>query len=197
MMKARPYHHGDLRSALLTLAEGTLRERGPAELSLRELAREAGVSPAAPSRHFKTKQALLDALALEGFQRLTAALDASLAQAGDTFAQRLAGLARTYLAFATGNTALLDLMYGRKHDPDATAELVAATERLKNLATDLIESGQRRGEVRPGPVDRQSVPLMVALQGLTALALTGGFTEEQLDEGVSDTIAFVLRGYAP
>jgi AcrR family transcriptional regulator len=196
-MKARPYHHGDLRSTLLALAEDTLRDRGPAELSLRELAREAGVSPAAPSRHFKTKQALLDALALDGFQRLTAALDSSLEQAGDSFGHRLAALARTYLAFATANTALLDLMYGRKHDPDATAELVAATHRLKNLATDLIETGQRRGEVRPGQVERQSVPLLVALQGLTALALTGGFTSEQLEEGVDETIAFILRGYAP
>jgi AcrR family transcriptional regulator len=196
-MKARPYHHGDLRAALLALAEETLRERGPAELSLRELAREAGVSPAAPSRHFKTKQALLDALALEGFQRLTAALDVSLEQAGESFAHRLSGLARTYLVFATTNTALLDLMYGRKHDPDATAELVAATHRLKNLATDVIATGQRRGEVRPGPLDRQAVPLMVALQGLTALALSGGFTEEQLAQGVDETIAFILRGYAP
>jgi AcrR family transcriptional regulator len=196
-MKARPYHHGDLRAALLALAEETLRERGPAGLSLRELAREAGVSPAAPSRHFKTKQALLDALALEGFQRLTAALDVSLEQAGESFAHRLSGLARTYLAFATTNTALLDLMYGRKHDPDATAELVAATHRLKNLATDVIATGQRRGEVRPGPLDRQAVPLMVALQGLTALALSGGFTEEQLAQGVDETIAFILRGYAP
>ncbi|GIE29493.1 hypothetical protein Ait01nite_025380 [Actinoplanes italicus] len=196
-MRARPYHHGDLRAALLSLAEQTLRERGPAELSLRELAREAGVSPAAPSRHFKTKQALLDALALEGFQRLTTALDASLERAGEAFGDRLSGLARTYLDFAITNTALLDLMYGRKHDPDATAELVAATHRLKNLATDLIESGQRGGQVRPGPVERQAVPLMVALQGLTALALTGGFTQEQLDQGVDETIAFILRGYAP
>jgi hypothetical protein len=46
-------------------------------------------------------------------------------------------------------------------------------------------------------VERQAVPLMVALQGLTALALTGGFTEEQLDQGVDETIAFILRGYAP
>ena len=60
-----------------------------------------------------------------------------------------------------------------------------------------IASGQRGGEVRPGPVERQAVPLMVALQGLTALALTGGFTQEQLDQGVDETIAFILRGYAP
>ena len=57
---ARRYHHGDLRSALLRSAECALREKGAAALSLRELARDLGVSHAAPGRHFKDKQALLD-----------------------------------------------------------------------------------------------------------------------------------------
>ncbi|MFC4070200.1 TetR/AcrR family transcriptional regulator [Actinoplanes subglobosus] len=196
-MKARPYHHGDLRAALLTLAEDTLRARGPAELSLRELAREAGVSPAAPSRHFKTKQALLDALALEGFQRLTAMMDSGLERAGTTFGARLTALARAYLGFAAANGALLDLMYGRKHEPDASEELVTAMHRLKDLATDLIADGQRRGEVREGPLDLLSLPLFVALQGLTQLALSGGFPADQVEAGVDETIAFILRGYAP
>ena len=65
---ARPYHHGNLRPALLGAAERAL-ARGR-ELSLRELAREIGVSHAAPRRHFADKQALLDALALDGFERL-------------------------------------------------------------------------------------------------------------------------------
>ncbi|MEU4157279.1 TetR/AcrR family transcriptional regulator [Actinoplanes sp. NPDC026670] len=196
-MKARPYHHGDLRSALLTLAEDTLRARGPAELSLRELAREVGVSPAAPSRHFKTKQALLDALAMEGFHRLTLAMGRSLDEAGETFAQRLTALARSYLGFAAANGALLDLMYGRKHDPDASTELIAAMHRLKDLATDLIADGQRRGEVRAGHLDLLTLPLFVALQGLTSLALSGGFPADQIEAGVDETIAFILRGYAP
>ena len=59
----RPYHHGNLRQALLAQAERTVRERGVQELSLRELAREVGVSHAAPRRHFPDRQALLDALA--------------------------------------------------------------------------------------------------------------------------------------
>jgi AcrR family transcriptional regulator len=197
IMKARPYHHGDLRAALLTLAEDTLRARGPAELSLRELAREAGVSPAAPSRHFRTKQVLLDALALEGFQRLTGAMTTGLEQAGDTFAARLTAITRAYLGFAAANGALLDLMYGRKHEPDASTELLAALHRLKDLATDLIADGQRRGEVREGPLGLLSLPLFVTLQGLTQLALSGGFPADQIEAGVDETIAFILRGYAP
>ena len=59
MPESRPYHHGDLRAALLAAAERTLRDKGVGSLSLRELAREVGVSHAAPGRHFKDKQALL------------------------------------------------------------------------------------------------------------------------------------------
>ncbi|MEV6345203.1 TetR/AcrR family transcriptional regulator [Actinoplanes sp. NPDC051851] len=196
-MKARPYHHGDLRATLLALAEATLRDRGPGELSLRELAREAGVSPAAPSRHFRTKQALLDALALEGFDRVTTAMTKLLAETGDSFAERIGALTRAYLTFAIANAALLDLMFSRKHDPEASAELVAAPRRLLTLATDILADGQRQGAVRAGEIERLAVPLFAALQGLTGLAVSAGFTAEQIDESIADMVVFVLRGYAP
>ncbi|MET8975978.1 TetR/AcrR family transcriptional regulator [Streptomyces sp. NPDC004539] len=196
-MKTRPYHHGDLRTALLALAEQTLRERGPGALSLRELAREAGVSPAAPSRHFKSKQALLDALGLEGFDRLTAELAAALERSGDTFADRLAALARVYLEFAVANAALHDLMYAYKYDPDASDELIAARRRLGAMTAELIEAGQGRGEVCEGPVDRVALPLTAALQGLAALAVTGAIPSGRIERAADDTVAFVLRGCAP
>ncbi len=196
-MKTRPYHHGDLRAALLGLAEDTLRDRGPGELSLRELAREAGVSPAAPSRHFRTKQALLDALAMAGFDRLTTVMAGALERADDSFGQRLDVLTRTYVGFAMNNAALLELMFSRKHEPDAPPELIESMHRVMTVATDLIEDGQRRGEVREGSVMLLAVPLAATLQGITDLALSGGFTDDQAEQGLAETIAFILRGYAP
>src|SRR5688500_16649409 len=83
---ARPYHHGSLRPALLAAAEGALARGG--DLSLRELAREIGVSHAAPRRHFADKQALLDALALDGFERIGREMAHALEQAGPAFADR-------------------------------------------------------------------------------------------------------------
>ena len=70
-MKApvRPYHHGNLREALLEAAEKALETDGAKSISLRELSRELGVSHTSPRRHFADKQALLDALALRGFER--------------------------------------------------------------------------------------------------------------------------------
>src|SRR3954463_863897 len=97
--EARRYHHGNLRSELLGAAERTLRERGAAELSLRELAREVGVSHAAPRRHFRDKQALLDALAENGFERLGRELDEAIGAAGPGFSSRLAAFAQAYGRF--------------------------------------------------------------------------------------------------
>src|SRR5205085_5869828 len=68
--EARPYHHGDLRRALVDAARRILESEGPTALSLRAVAREAGVSPAAPYHHFKDKAELLDAVAQEGWDML-------------------------------------------------------------------------------------------------------------------------------
>ncbi|HEY2216908.1 MAG TPA: TetR/AcrR family transcriptional regulator, partial [Solirubrobacteraceae bacterium] len=113
-MSERPYHHGNLRAALLDQAERTLRERGAQELSLRELARDVGVSHGAPRRHFADRQALLDALAEAGFDRLGGELRAALGGAGEDFQSRLSAIAAAYVHFATRDAALLELMFANK-----------------------------------------------------------------------------------
>ena len=90
----RPYHHGNLRSALLQQAAQTIDERGIQALTLRELARDVGVSHAAPRRHFPDRQALLDAIAEDGFERLGAELADAVDQAGPRFDARLHALAK-------------------------------------------------------------------------------------------------------
>src|SRR5918999_166214 len=152
----RPYHHGNLRAALLEGAERALARGGVQELSLREVAREIGVSHAAPRRHFAGKQALLDALAEDGFLRLEREMREALARAGDGFRERLAALARTYVRFATQHAALLELMYAGKHRPDAEAVRVAA-ERAFAIPLGLIAEGQAAGEVIPGDSARVGV----------------------------------------
>jgi AcrR family transcriptional regulator len=196
-MQTRRYHHGDLRAGLLARAEETLRERGPAALSLRELARDLGVSHAAPGRHFKDKQALLDALALAGYERLGTALTASRDAAGGTFTGRLAALARAYTGFATANPELLDLMYAVKHEPDASGALLTAGKRLEEIAVELMAEGQRSGDVRPGQVDRIALPVFATLQGFASFAVSGMLAPGQLAAALDDTIAYILRGCAP
>src|ERR1700749_484813 len=81
LAEPKPYHHGDLRRALLRAAVTIIEREGPSALSLRAVAREAGVSPAAPYHHFKDKAELLDAVAQEGFARLKTALAEAFAAA--------------------------------------------------------------------------------------------------------------------
>jgi AcrR family transcriptional regulator len=196
-MTDRPYHHGDLPAALLARAEKTLREKGASALSLRELAREIGVSPAAPSRHFKSKQALLDALALTGFERLAEAIAASQEGAGEAFANRLDAAARAYVGFAVANAALLDLMFSVKHRPEASEVLGATVHRWSDQLLELIGDGQRRGEVRVGPLERIALPVFAALHGYTGLMVSGMLPPEAAEYGLDDLIASILRGCAP
>src|ERR1700761_9661810 len=90
-MSERPYHHAHLRATLLATAEHTLREGGQDQVSLRALPRAAGVSHGAPRRHFPDRQALLDALAADGYERLADTLEAAGEQAGPGFAPQFRG----------------------------------------------------------------------------------------------------------
>src|SRR3954464_13427688 len=137
----RPYHHGNLRSELLSCAERALSEGGLAQLSLRDLARQAGVSHAAPRRHFADKQALLDALAQDGFERLGKELRAALAGAHD-FDARMRAFAPACVAFAPDHAALLELMFAGKHRPGAADSLRRAADRAFEAPLGLVVDGQ-------------------------------------------------------
>jgi len=106
--KLRAYHHGDLRRALLDTALVMLEEEGSAGLGLRELARRLGVSPAAPYRHFDSRIALLEALAVTGYQRFARAVtEAATASPADP----LNAMGRAYIRFALDNGNLFRLMF--------------------------------------------------------------------------------------
>ncbi|RJO78346.1 TetR/AcrR family transcriptional regulator [Nocardia panacis] len=104
MTTDRPYHHGDLRQALLAAAVEAIDENGPAGVSLRDLARRAGVSHAAPVHHFGNKAGLLTALAAEGFELLAA--DLAAVRAGG-----IVELGVTYVRFATKHRAHFEVMF--------------------------------------------------------------------------------------
>src|SRR5438067_13259614 len=105
----RPYHHGDLRQALLEAALQLVAERGRPDFTLREVARQAGVSHNAPYNHFADKAELVAALTIEGFQKLEVALRTSYEQtAGPPIARTLA-LSGAYLRFALDHPAAYSL----------------------------------------------------------------------------------------
>ncbi len=189
----RPYHHGNLRTALLEQAERIVRERGVQELSLRGLAREIGVSHGAPRRHFPDRQALLDALAEDGFVRLGAELSGAVDRAGEDFQRRLQATATAYVHFATRDAALLALMFASKHG-ESSAALHELADRAFSVLLALIEQGQAEHAIEPGEPERVGLVLFATIQGIAALVTSGMVDLGQVDELVSDAIAHFLRG---
>jgi AcrR family transcriptional regulator len=179
--------------ALLEQAERTVRERGVQELSLRQLARDVGVSHGAPRRHFPDRQALLDALAVSGFERLGTELREAMDGAGKDFRARLQATATAYIRFATRDAALLELMFAGKHTRPSGDQQQAA-ERAFAVMLELIDQGQREDVLDSGEPERVGLVLFATIQGIAALVTGGMVAAEQLNELVADAIAHFLRG---
>jgi AcrR family transcriptional regulator len=138
------YHHGDLRDALIRAARRILEKDGLADLSLRQVARAVGVSPAAPYHHFADKQALLDAVATQGFAALRSEMLTRMAKETDPVA-RLDASGVGYVVFAVENPALFRLMFGGeelsangKKAYGVLQAAVADTSRPEGIANPLV-----------------------------------------------------------
>jgi AcrR family transcriptional regulator len=188
----QPYHHGNLRTVLLEHAEATLQKEGLDALSLRELARSAGVSHGAPRRHFSDRQALLDALAERGYDRLGAELRAALDGAAPTLEARVTALARAYAAFVTSSGELLALMFvGKRADPDGSVHRAseAAIEPWQKV---FLEAGPDERIV--GDVKTLGMAVFSAVHGLAVLVNANIAPADGLDAAAADMAGRILRG---
>ncbi|WP_410662489.1 TetR/AcrR family transcriptional regulator [Amycolatopsis sp. lyj-84] len=159
MVVKRSYHHGDLRRALVMAAREVLVERGPEGVSLRGAVAKVGASTAAPYRHFRDKDALLVAVALEGHTELQAALRGC-------GAGTVTALGHSYLAFALENPALYRLMAGAGiGDRAAHPELAEA-----HRETCAVLAGRVGERSDPGGF---AVTLWCLLHGLATLVIDG------------------------
>ncbi|AOW94696.1 transcriptional regulator [Rhodococcus sp. WMMA185] len=192
----QPYHHGSLRQVLLTRAENTLEKDGVDGLSLRRLAREAGVSHAAPSKHFRDRQALLDALVEQGFHRLTKALEQAFEQAEPHPRARLGAVAGTYVTFALTHRELLALMYSSKLAPGAAAEVVEAGRTPMDLTVRIITEAQAAGDIGPGDPWHIALVAFATFHGIATLAAGGMLYGAPVDELVAAASDTFWRGLA-
>ena len=138
----RGYHHGNLREALIKAARDLIKEKGPAGFTFADAARSAGVSPAAPYRHFRDRDALLADVAREGFQRFEAMLATGWAGGKPDPITAFHNIGRAYLAFARAEPAYYTAMFESGVSPDLNAELRAASDRsfavLRSAADQLV-----------------------------------------------------------
>jgi len=187
------YHHENLRETLLELAERSVQRSGVEALSLRQLARDANVSHAAPARHFRDRRALLDALALDGFQRLNRAMADAAATSG-TFDARFRAIASAYVTFAVDNAALLGLMYTVKHEADASDALVEAGRGSLRAAVALIAEAQATGAVTAGDdPERLALVAFASVHGVAALATGDLLDGVSVAEATDATVDLLLR----
>jgi AcrR family transcriptional regulator len=194
---AKRYHHGNLRAALLARAEHKLSRGGGPTLSLRELARDVGVSHGAPRQHFRNKQALLDALAETGFQRLDHELETAMTASQGSFIERLTVFAQTYVRFASRQPALLDLMFRSLRRTGADPALRRANDRAFAAPLALIADAQNDGEIAADDPDRIAIAVLVTLQGLAWLANSGVMGDRPIDTVVTETIETLTNGLRP
>jgi AcrR family transcriptional regulator len=189
----RAYHHGNLRAELLTRAWEVVDADGADALSLRQLARDIGVSHGASARHFRDKQALLDALAIEGFRRLnTALVDAAASTA--PLEQRFRDAGSAYIGFAVAHPAILGTMYSAKHHPEASAELLELSHLGMRALVDLVEQGQESGRILPGSAEQQALVAFAAVHGVATLATDDLLNGVPWQDAASATISFVWSG---
>jgi AcrR family transcriptional regulator len=162
---------GDLAAALLRAAEALIVERGPQGFSLREVARRARVSEAAPYWHFANKEALLAAIAEAGFGALAAALEAVRGRIKEP-ERRLRELGIAYVRFALAHPAHLRLMFGPEiADKAASPGLKSAAERAFAPLIAGITDAQRAGRVRRGDAEEMAVAAWSLVHGLSALLI--------------------------
>jgi AcrR family transcriptional regulator len=167
------YHHGDLKNALLQAGEQLLAEKGITAVSLRDVARAAGVSHTAPYRHFRNKAALLRALALTGFVRLNGELAEVHVREKFGPERQLAETAVGYVRFAMTNPEMFRLMFGEMVTADGDAEYLAASQAVLAWLDEIMRAGIAVGVFRDRDAGELAQVAWTSMHGLATLLMSG------------------------
>ncbi len=182
-MSKAAYHHGDLKNALVQAGIAILSEDGLPALSLRKVAARAGVSHSAPYAHFADKQALIAAIALEGFQQLFERLQAGMSKVTPHPEQRLVEIACAYVRFAQESPATFKLMFsGILENQGDNLDLTAISRTSFNLLVDLVHIAQQQDTLPEGPAEVLAVSLWSLVHGLASLLLERQISHTILDQ---------------
>ena len=193
--RSAPYHHGDLRRALVESALPLLREGGVEALTLRAVARAARVSQTAPYRHFADRAALVAAVAEDGFRRLRERLIAAARAparttgcAQQTARGGLQAIALAYVRFALEHPEEYRVMFGAEVAASAPAE-GSERQQVYSLLRDGIAALQQGGLVRAGDAGTMALSAWSLVHGLAMLALDGQLSGAQPKAAEEQTLA--------
>ena len=191
---AQPYHHGDLRNALLLAAEQLLAEQGAASLSLRAVAKRAGVSHAAPYRHFRDRAALLRALAQGGFERLAGAIELAAGNASQNPEQKLVEAGVAYVRQAVERPALTRLMFGGSVMVEDDAAYRQASAAAFEALLKIIREGVAAGVFRARDPQELALVAWTSMHGMVML-MTAGLLDSNAsgNGGIDDQVRSIAR----
>jgi AcrR family transcriptional regulator len=184
---ARPYHHGDLKAAVLAAAEDLLERDGLHALTLRAVAREVGVSHTAPKNHFGDLMGLLSELAAVGYVRYSAALAKAVNSATDDSRDRMKAMGLAYVAFARSHPALFFLMFHNERLDIRRPSLAVAIEEARQAL---------RAAIATSVTVKPLKPIQLAARATASWALVHGFAMLLLDGRLNNTLAS-LPGVSP
>lgn len=172
-----PYHHGDLRAALLSAGETVLEDTGVEGFSLRKVARLVGVSHSAPAHHFGDSGGLLMAIAADGFRRLLISMQDHHQAQGPEPRSALNGSGIGYLTFAQASPATFRLMFGYKSPEPVTAELEAAGKAAFEHLAQHVEAITQRNRTTDPDVMQDIIACWSMVHGFATLLISGGLAE--------------------
>jgi AcrR family transcriptional regulator len=184
LVRKRAYHHGDLKDQLVAAAEAIILERGVDGFTLREAARRAGVSPAAPAHHFKDARGLLSEVALRGFKDFGDALDAADRSQTDP-QKRLAAQGDAYVKFALAQPARFQLMFRAGRFDYSYPGLADAGSRAQGVLARAVRAAYGTPDGKPLSPDANGFLLATwsIVHGFAHLALGGELDVSAQQEG--------------
>lgn len=197
-MPRKSYHHGDLKNALIQAGIEILSKEGVSGLSLRKVARQAGVSHAAPYAHFTDKQALIAAISTEGYHMLHERIEAAAAQYAHDPARQLVEAAWAYVQFALEDPdhfkiTLSGVVEREKEYP----ALVEMSQKSFGAVTRIVEACQAADVLDAGPSDAMAVSVWSLVHGLVLLLLNDQISHTLLDRmSARELLVFSLNQIA-
>ena len=200
---ARAYHHGDLKNALRDAASALIAERGVEAVSLREISQAAGVSHTAAYRHYAHKEALLAAIAEDGFRQLADINRRTIAQTPGGPVPQLMACGRAYVRFGVQRPHVLQLMFGQAvPDWSAHPSLQLASEELAQTLAGVVAAGQVAGTLRAAPLGDVTLAAWSLVHGLTLLLAGRRIPAAAVDDAFVERMAqqcvtLLMQGLAP
>ena len=186
------YHHGDLREALIDAACGLIEEGGIEALSIRGAARQAGVSVAAPYRHFDSKEALVAAVGTEGFGRFAGEMRGAIEAIEDPF-ERLTAIGHVYVRFALRHPAFFQVMFSAQWgDRDAYPELRANSDRAFEVLHGIVEDCHRAVGSKLSP-EVTAITAWSLVHGLSSLIMADCLKDKTAEDSERITAAVLAQ----